>query len=290
MNAKLLQTALEILVEAVEESVRLRVEGRSKARGSKPGWLERAAGFDVELVEGSTSLLMHGKPLAETCPEVFAQSELFEPLQGNPTGVDVFAAALADVVDGDRDSDLYDDGLLATLMKLDRLFKHGVEAVELVNGRTTYITQDELESVRELRRSIPADQRARVSGTLDALRHSNRTFELVLSEGEKVRGVLLSEAGEIAEVGTSLGSQVLVEGVAKFRASGRLLRLDAEWLAAATSGAQIWATPPRPLFPPLEIAETHEPQGPRSGAAAIFGAWPGEETDEEIEVALRELS
>lgn len=235
-------------------------------------------------------MLLHGRPLTAVCPDVFAQSQLFEPLSGNPSSVDVFAAALSDVIAGERDSDLYDDGFLGTLTKLERLFKQDVDAVELINGRTTRITPHELERVRELRRTIPADQRARVAGTLDALRHSNRTFELRLPEGEKVRGVLLSEAGEIAEVGPSLGSEVVVEGVAKFRASGRLLRLDAEWLTSATNGAQIWATPPRPLFPPLDVAETHEPQGSRSGAAAIFGAWPGEETDEEVEAALRELS
>jgi len=286
----LLQTTLDILVEAVEESVRLRVEGRSRARGSKPGWLERASAFEVEVAKGSTSLLMQAGPLADVCPDVFSQSELFEPLEGNPSCVDVFAAALTDVISGDRDSDLYDDGFLMTLTNLDRVFKQDVETVELVNGRTTRIAPSDLDSVWELRRSIPADQRARVAGKLDALRHSKRTFELMLPGGEKVRGVLLTEAGEVAEAGPSLGSEVVVEGVAKFRASGRLLRLDAQWLAASTGDVAVWSTPPRPLFPPLEAAETHQLQGPRSGAAAIFGAWPGDETDEEIEAALRELS
>lgn len=290
MDARLLQATLDILVDAVEESVRLRVEGRSRARGSKPRWLERASAFDVEIAKGSTAVLMKGPPLTEVSPEVFAQSELFEPLRGNPSCVDVFAAALADVVAGDRDSDLYDDGFLGTLTRLDRVFKRDVEAVELINGRTTRITQAELERVRELQRSIPADQRARVAGRLDALRHSNRTFELLLPEGEKVRGVLLSDAGEVAEVGASLGSEVVVEGVAKFRASGRLLRLDADWLATSTGVDSVWSAPPRPLFPPLDLVDLRVSQGARSGVAAIFGAWPGDETDEEVEAALRELS
>ncbi len=37
-------------------------------------------------------------------------------------------------------------------------------------------------------------------------------------------------------------------------------------------------------------AEFRKPQGPKSGLAAIIGKWPGDETDEEVDAALRELS
>jgi len=33
-----------------------------------------------------------------------------------------------------------------------------------------------------------------------------------------------------------------------------------------------------------------KPQGTRSGMAAIMGRWPGEETEEEIEAALEQIS
>jgi hypothetical protein len=125
---------------------------------------------------------------------------------------------------------------------------------------------------------------------LDSLRHSNRTFEIVLPGGERVRGVLAAESGEIAAVGPQLGSPVTVEGTAKFRPSGRLLRLDADWISTLSDDAALWSGPPRPLFAPLGPVDLRVPQGARSGVAAIFGQWPGDESEEEIEALLRELS
>jgi uncharacterized protein (DUF433 family) len=40
----------------------------------------------------------------------------------------------------------------------------------------------------------------------------------------------------------------------------------------------------------METAGLRQPQGSRSGVNAVIGRWPGEESDEEIAAALRELS
>ena len=290
VSAHLLRATLDVLVDAVEESVRLRVEGRSRARGSKPSWLERAAFFEVELQPGSTAILLEASPLAEVSPEQFSQSEMFEPLGGSLSCIDVFSESFTKVIDGDRDSDLYDDGLVETLLKFGKVFDLGVEALEVQNGQTSRLTTTGLERIRELRRSIPADQRVRIAGALDALRHSSRTFEVRVEGGELVRGILASEAGEIAELGPRLGSNVVVEGTAKFRPSGRLLRLDADSISPAEGDVSLWSSPPRPLFAPLPASEFRYAQGPRTGASAIFGRWPGDESDEEVESLLREIS
>lgn len=290
VSARLLRATVDVLVDAVEEAVRLRVEGRSRARGSKPAWLERAAGFEVELTQGSTVLELEAPPLAEVCPAVFAQGELFEPVAADRSSIDVFADSLADVIGRERDSDLYDEGFLDTVLDLGKVFDQGIESVEFEGSRVVAVRGEDLPGVRDLRRSIPPDQRVRLAGMLDSLRHSNRTFEIVLAGGESVRGVLAAESGEIAEVGPQLGSMVTVEGTAKFRASGRLLRLDADWISATSGDAALWSAPPRPLFAPLGPADLRLPQGPRSGVAAIFGQWPGDESEEEVQALLRELS
>jgi hypothetical protein len=46
-----------------------------------------------------------------------------------------------------------------------------------------------------------------------------------------------------------------------------------------------------PLASPVGgLAEAlRQPQGPNTGAAAIFGKWPGDETEEELLAALEEL-
>jgi hypothetical protein len=47
---------------------------------------------------------------------------------------------------------------------------------------------------------------------------------------------------------------------------------------------------PRPLFAPLDLREVMRPQGPTTGINAVIGAWPGNETDEEIFRMLEEMS
>jgi hypothetical protein len=38
------------------------------------------------------------------------------------------------------------------------------------------------------------------------------------------------------------------------------------------------------------MQDARRPQGPRSGINAIFGAWPGDETDDEVFAMLEEMS
>lgn len=47
---------------------------------------------------------------------------------------------------------------------------------------------------------------------------------------------------------------------------------------------------PTPLGVDIDIQTLHQPQGPKSGVSAFFGKWPGDETDEEIDSLLKELS
>jgi hypothetical protein len=47
---------------------------------------------------------------------------------------------------------------------------------------------------------------------------------------------------------------------------------------------------PKPLFPTLDTRALHRSQGPKSGVAAVFGRWPGDESDEEVEALLAEMS
>jgi hypothetical protein len=57
VGAPMLRDLLDALVDAVQQSVRMRAEGRSRAGGPIPAWLDRAATFVVEIQAGSTQLV-----------------------------------------------------------------------------------------------------------------------------------------------------------------------------------------------------------------------------------------
>jgi hypothetical protein len=290
IDASLLRDLLDALVEGTRGAVRLRMEGRSSARGTPPAWLERAAAFDLVAIEdGSTEVVLEAATLARSVPEQFQQIQMFGGLDGSLSCLDLFGESLRDAVAAKPDSDLYDDHLLDTFGSISRVFGHGVQKLHVHGAECLIVDEPAAGSLKALKRDIPADQRAVVVGKLDALRHSDRMFTLVLDDGRVVRGVVTTSV-DLEVLGTLWGKRARVAGLSKFRPSGAVLRIEAESVIEAEGDLSLFTSMPRPVLHELDLRSLHEPQGPRSGIAAIFGKWPGEESDEEFEQAVSELS
>jgi hypothetical protein len=103
-----------------------------------------------------------------------------------------------------------------------------------------------------------------------------------------VRCVLTEE--DVAGLWPLLRKPAFVSGRAVFRASGTLLRIEAEHVREATEKDQFFAKLPAPMRQKFDLRHVLHEQRQKRGVAAIMGQWPGDETDEKIEQALRELS
>lgn len=112
-------------------------------------------------------------------------------------------------------------------------------------------------------------------------------FSLLLDSGERVQGVY--PEGNSDKLQLHWRTRVLVLGTAVFRASGNLLRVEAESIEDGKNAASRFSTIPVPNEKRLNPSRLREPQGSRSGMAAIMGRWPGNETEEEIEYALERI-
>jgi hypothetical protein len=283
----------DVLLDATRGALRQRVEGRSTAPGTVPAWLQRAATFDVVGLEtGSTVLVLEAPRLLDVAPSLFAQQQLFEPVDSSDTAFGLMKQTLALAADGRSDSDLFDQPLLSTFFRFQRVLSAGFSSIRLTNGDASHppviVDRDAICTVDRLLVSTPQPQRARVAGTLDTIRHSDRMFTLLLEGGRAAKGIAEGLAArQLAEL---FGQSVVVSGTAVFRASGGLLRIEADAIEQAQGDAAVWARVPAPLFHVMDAAALREPQGPRSGVNAVIGRWPGEESDEEIASALRELS
>ena len=75
-----------------------------------------------------------------------------------------------------------------------------------------------------------------------------------------------------------------------FRPSGTVRLLEARSVEPAIGDVAVWAKRPRPTAGCLDPRKLRQPQGPRSGVSALFGQWPGEETDNDITTALQSLA
>jgi hypothetical protein len=291
----LVRDLLDAVDRGAKGAVRLRLEGRSWARGGPPpAWVNEAAAFQMAgFHHGAPGLDLRIRTLAEALPGRFAQEDLFPPVDAGDSALTLMHRSLGDALAGEADSDAYDPPLLRSFEEFKEVFRHGVDSVEIRNGHmdrpSLIVTPEGIRTVKRLQRQTPPARRVRVAGKVDEIRHSDRAFTLILRTGELVRGVLAE--GEPEVLAPFFGKLAVVSGMAQFRPSGSLLRVDADGVEPGSEpDLALWSEPPRPLFATMDTQALRRPQGSRSGLNAIIGAWPGEETDDEIFALLEEIS
>jgi hypothetical protein len=115
-------------------------------------------------------------------------------------------------------------------------------------------------------------------------------FSLVL-EGTAVRGVVASDNIDVRALGELWGEDVVVSGVAKYRPSGAVLRIEALRIERAeTRDLDLWGRVPKPIVHGSDVHPLRQAQGPRSGINAMFGRLSADESDDDIIEALDQLS
>jgi len=285
------------LPKAIRQSVSMAVQNRSSTKGRGPEWLKRAA--DIRFIDhrsdDGVSLRFEAARLGDAAPELFEQQSLFPELMpdANATGFDMFAEVLADIRAGEKDSQHFDTTLLRSVGRFQKIFNKGpFTGIEFSNqtkgGRPIELTAELVASAKSLCSMTPVPQRVRLVGELDGIEASTQRFSLVLDTGEKVSGVIGD--AQMDQMQCLWRNRVLVLGSAVYRPSGRLLRIEADEVRDGKAEPSLFSRLPVSRHDRLDTSKLKKPQGPRSGMAAIAGAWPGEESDEEIEAALEQLS
>jgi hypothetical protein len=285
---------------ALRAAVSMVFRNRSQGKGRRPGWLNRAS--DVRFVghEGNRDSILYfeAPQLGEAAEEVYAQQSLFPGVDDRParedTAFDVFGDLLADLQTGNADSPHYDPALLQRMAQFKRVFTNGPYAeVDFTSRRfpadtPARFTPQLVESARTLLGTTPRPQRVRIVGKLDGLVASTQQFSVFLDSGDKVTGNFAIE--QVDAMQDLWRRRVLVLGTAVYRASGRLLRIDADAVEPGEDQPSLFSRMPKPPGTKVDISKLRKPQGPKSGINAIMGKWPGDETEEEITAMLKEIS
>lgn len=288
-SSALLRNLLDVLVEATRATIRLRAEGRSSVRGPDPDWLVTAADFEIVGFEaGSTEIICDAPPVGEVAAEAFSQPDMFSPMDTSLSGLELLEQTIADIQAGDLDSDLYDDKVLDTLGGLRKVFARGITSIGFDGVQGVRVEPDDLETYSDLRKSIPSPERVRVVGLLDSLTATRRAFQLKLHDETTIRGRFDEDDRERFQA--LWDKKVLITGQAEFKPSGLVRHIQAERVVPATEAHQIWAEQPRASQTGFDAREFRRSREAKGGLAALVGKWPGDETDEELEAQLRELS
>lgn len=285
---------LRRLESTAQPSVRMFLEGTSASAGAPPTWLIRASdirtlGFSSK--QGSSILHVKAPRLGEAVPQLFEQQSLWPtPASPDDTALQVMGRIAAAVRRQQLESDLYDRSLLKHYSAWSGLFKQGLRSVEFPSANAQLesigqIDQEVASNAKTLSDRTPSPRQVRVVGTLDMVRHSTRSFGLVLDSGDEIRGVLTDGTSEMLQ--DHFGRQITVLGKAIYRPSGALLRLDASEILPSVEGREAFSKIPPALVRPYRPERL--PQVSKGSVAAFFGSWPGKETDRELVAALEEI-
>jgi len=270
----------------------------SSLSGRRPEWFHRAS--DIRFVNVSTgpedATLLHFEAprFGDAADELYRQGELFKVRPSKEdTGFDLLGDVLTDIRKSDEDSLNFDAKLLKQLAGFRKLSgKKGVDTLTISGHRwdashPPTLDADLAIAAESMCSRTPSARRARVAGKLDMIRDHDNVFEMILDDNTIVRG--LWTGGEMTVLGDFFRQDVVVEGRAVFRVSGNLLRIEAETVKMATGSDDFFRQAPTPVGQRQERRTLLRPQTEHTGARAVHGGWPGDETELEILAALKEM-
>jgi hypothetical protein len=278
------------------DTVRMGFLHSSRTRGRIPNALKKAS--DVRYVghaagpQDSTLLRFEVPEFGSVASELFEQGQLWDTgPKPDHTAFDLLAATLHDVRQRAKNSERFDHALLRRFAGYGRLLGRGVNSIVLPDAKATQkeTIDEELSSAAEsLYRETPPRRRVRICGRLDLLAVSKQVLGLFLEDNTPVRAVWTSEG--FIDLADFLDKQVVIEGLAEFRPSGTLLRIDADAIRDASTADTAFSKLPLPELRRNYQKEAASVRPGQKPYASIFGLIPGDESDEEFAVAVDAIS
>jgi hypothetical protein len=276
-------------------TVRMGFLHSSRTRGRIPKALHRAAQArflgHAAGPDDCTSLRFEVAEFGTVAGELFQQGQLWDTgPRPEQSAFDLLAASLQDVRQMARDSERFDHALLRRFAGYRRVLRKGLSWIGLpdVPGREERIDEQLSAAAESLLRETPPARRVRLCGRLDLLRVSKRVLGLLIEDGTPVTAVWTADG--FVDLATFLDKQVLIEGLAEFRPSGSLLRVDADAIREATAADAVFSVIP---LPEARRDYQREALAVRRGQmpyASLFGLISGDESDEEFGAAVEEMS
>lgn len=295
---ELIGPVLAHLHETLQDTVRMGFMHSSRARGRVPASLRLAA--DVRYIghsaDGDTATLLHFEvpSFGEAAADLYRQQSLWvDGPQPEQTAFELLGSALSDVAAGCIDSNRFDTGLLHRFARYRRMFGRGhlnrIALPDAMLPHPGHLDASVVEAAKALCSATPASRRVRVAGRLDVLGASQGVLKLDIGQGNVVTA-LWEGAAALETLKDFFNRDVVIEGMAVFRPSGALLRVDASAIAAASARDDFFRTvPSAALVQDLQRIARLRP-GEKSVYARILGGIPAEESDEEFAAAVEAMS
>lgn len=201
--------------------------------------------------------------------------------------ISAFRAALSE----GEDKNLLDEALMSELMKLRKFFKSDSETILLSNRGTVpqvSVSAKEFDQIEHLYNSIPQAEKVVVNGVIDELKFSGK--QMVLLTESKARVIIVCEDSSVmTEVSVFFGKEITLYGMAHYKPGGQLSYILLERFAQPGKGDRFFSRKPDKSSLQQNIALQLRDGKKANPLDDVIGKWPGDETDQEFELMLKEL-
>lgn len=283
---------LHQVTECAERGLRLAVDGASVKTGRPPAWLEQATDFTFAgVTKGSTVLEIEAPTLGTVLGDQARQTDFWvKPPELDETAVSYVTKSIRDATAENLESDYYDGGVLKSLMAFKPFLKGRANEVQIQSAKrpqeNVRLNLATLEKAERLKVRTSEPQALLISGLLNRIEHSERRFQLVLSDGQAVPGRVDEEFISAEGMREYWGKKVTVRGTVFFRPSGRVQMIAAQQFKPMEAGEEIFEYIPRVQTVAEFVQETAKSADGRNWLQNVWGQWPG---DEPIDDILRDL-
>ena len=291
ISFKLLKDLGDQLTRLAASTLLSYVEGSSKIkRGKSPVWLTNSIDFNLTGIgEGSTVLEIEAPILSESLAEV--QLPIFQEIDSSKlketSALDLSFFAYEQALNNKEESYLLDKNLLREIMQFKKVLEsEGAEIIFESNQTEFKITNNILSEIKVLEDKTPPSRKAKVTGKLDVLQHSQSQLELV-TDGKKMRAKLSGKLN-FDDVLKLFGEDVILSGIANFNPAGKITSFVIQSIKKAASEDDYFRHIPQPIFKEFDLQRVVEAKGYKgTDIEELIGKWPGDESTEELLALLK---
>ena len=254
-----LEKIADQLRKVSEGALRIYLEGySSNKRGREPEWLAKSLDFTLSGIKKGSTVLEIKAPLL-TDILVNYQKPLFDELEvdtlKNQTAISLAISAYERAFETNSDTSNFDKNLLKVMLGFNKFFhKEGKEFIDIQSptiNKKIKIAAKNLKKIEILEEKTPADQKIKITGKLEMMRHSNNQLELITTNG-KIKAFINNDS-LVATAKDFFGDDVTLDGIAHFNPRGKVVSFEIESISTADKSATYFQNTPMAIQATLDL-------------------------------------
>ncbi len=288
ITLSLLESLSKHIVSLAESTMLSFFEGKStKKRGKNPEWLIRSLDFQLTgIKEGSTILNLEAPKLSDTIDGV--PQLLFENIQpeelNNNSALGFSMYAYEQAINEKYDSYLLDKNLLAEMSNFNKFLSSSEAQIiitNLTNQKASIIKKEYIEKIKNIELKTPSPVKARVTGILDVIKHSNAQLELLVNN-KRIRAYL-ADTIRFDEIIKFFGREITVLGLINYKPSNQAKSIEIHSFSLSSDEDVFFKTVPEAIKEAIDIKQLASKQNyVGTEIRRLLGKWPGDESIEEL--------